>query len=777
MSRRSPFVYSLCASSVLLLALTANTAQAARHMDGLELGAGMGYSIMQTGQKNEQHNRKDFYKNYNNMQWGLHAGYWWSLASNWQWGMQLGYQNLGGSYHRNNADLRPVHVAQVADYLLGLRYYVAPNIALQGKLGVAHQWLKLARNDEVSRQFAFNPEWQIGVLYKINSKVTTELMVERITGSAIGDKDARNPASMAILAGLNWRIWTQDHHKWHQCQHLTGLELGGSMGYSIMQTGQKNAQDTTTYVLRDYNNFAWGLHAGYWWPLTSHWQWGMQLGYQHLGDSYHLHTSTTTTTFRPVHAAQVADYLLGLRYYAAPNIALQGKLGVAHQWLRLGNNNDQSKVFALNPEWQLGILYDINPKLSTELTIDRIAGTSVGRVDARNPASMAILAGLNWHLLAQKQHSWCQHPHWVGFELGMGVGYSIMQTVQINEQDSSDHTVKDYNSLQWGLHAGYWWSLAQNWQWGMQLGYQHLGDAYHSDGADARPVHAAQVANYLLGLRYYVAPNIALHGQLGVAHQWLKLGLSNIQSKYFAFNLEWQLGVLYDINPKLSAELTIDRIIGSAVGHWDARNPGSMAILAGLNWRVLTHKQRAWHRHKHKAGLELGAGMGYSIMQTGQKNSQEHPHIILKDYANLQWGVNLGYWWSLANNWQWGMQLGYQHLGDSYAEKSNLRRPVRAAQVADYLLGLRYYAAPNIALQGKLGVAHQWLNLGLTNGTESKVFAFNPEWQLGILYVINSKLSAEFVTTRIAGSGLGLNDARNPVSTAIMFGLNWRVLS
>ncbi len=787
MSRRSPFVYSLCASSVLLLALTANTAQAARHMDGLELGAGMGYNIMQTGQLHEQQHPDYVLKDYNNLQWGLHAGYWWPLASNWQWGIQLGYQHLGDSYHFDSAYTRPVHAVQVADYLLGLRYYAAPNIALQGKLGVAHQWLKLGFAHLQSKQFAFNPEWQLGVLYDINSKLSAELMIDRIAGSAVGDIDARNPASMAILAGLNWRLLAQKQHTWHQRKHLAGLELGAGMGYNIMQTGQLHEQRYPDYVLKDYNNLQWGLHAGYWWPLASNWQWGIQLGYQHLGDSYHFDSAYT----RPVHAVQVADYLLGLRYYAAPNIALQGKLGVAHQWLKLGLAHLQSKQFAFNPEWQLGVLYDINPKLSAELTIDRIIGSAVGHWDARNPASMAILAGLNWRLLAHKQHSWHQHPHLAGLELGAGMGYSIMQTGQVNAQSLPDYVLKDYNNLQWGVHAGYWWSLASNWQWGMQLGYQHLGDTNYTYESiirnntydKAAPVHAAQVADYLLGLRYYAAPNIALQGKLGVAHQWVKLGntfvgygpLNDHRSKVFAFNPEWQLGVLYDINSKLSAEFMIDRIAGSAVGENDARNPASMAILAGLNWGLTAQKQHTWHQHKHLAGLELGAGMGYSIMQTGQYNSQAGNLYVHKDYNNLQWGMHAGYWWSLANNWQWGMQLGYLHLGDSFAYIVN-SRTVNALQMADYLLGLRYYAAPNIALQGKLGVAHQWFKLARDN-VPSKYFAFNPEWQLGVLYDINSKLSAELMIDRIAGSAVGVADARNPASMGIMLGLNWRVLS
>ncbi len=80
--------------------------------------------------------------------------------------------------------------------------------------------------------------------------------------------------------------------------------------------------------------------------------------------------------------------------------SLQGKLGVAHQWLTLGRNSDQSKVFAFNPEWQLGVLYDINSKLSAELMIDRITGSAVGEKDARNPASMGIMLGLNWRVLS-----------------------------------------------------------------------------------------------------------------------------------------------------------------------------------------------------------------------------------------------------------------------------------------------------------------------------------------------------------------------------------------
>ena len=81
--------------------------------------------------------------------------------------------------------------------------------------------------------------------------------------------------------------------------------------------------------------------------------------------------------------------------------SLRGNLGVAHPWLKLGNNNDQSKVFAFNPEWQLGVLYDINTKLSAELMVNRIVGSvrpwSPG---TSNPASMGIMLGLNWRVLS-----------------------------------------------------------------------------------------------------------------------------------------------------------------------------------------------------------------------------------------------------------------------------------------------------------------------------------------------------------------------------------------
>ncbi len=773
MYRRHSTVALFATSASLVFGVYCSSAQAHRQGGECELGASIGYSIMETGQHGAQSNTTHFFKDNNNMQWAVHAAYWWQLEHHWQWGMQLSYQHLGNS-DAVDGNSRPVRASQVADYLLGLRYYTTPYVALQAKLGIAHQWLNLGRSANTSHRYAFNPEWQLGVLYDINQTISAELTINRIVGSAVGSKSTTNPASMAILAGLNWRLLTQQRHHWQQRQHGAGLELGAALGYGILDTGQDDRQLNNASDHKDYNNLQWAMHAAYWWPLTTHWQWGMHLGYQHLGNS----EATKNNTHRPVHAAQIADYLLGLRYYVAPRVALQAELGIAHQWLKLGQDANISYRFALNPEWQLGVLYDMNNRTSAELAINHIQGTAEGGAGTLNPASMALLVGLNWRLIDQKQVHWHTQPQPTGLEFGVDLGYNIIDTGQKSAQSKQQHTYKDQNNLQWGVHTAYWWAITTHWQWGVQLGYQHLGNT-HAENPNIKPVLAAQVANTLLALRYYATPRIALQAQLGIAHQWLKLGRGAERSYRFAFNPEWQLGVHYDINQAIGAEFLMDRVAGSAIGEKDARNPASAALLIGLNWRPVKEPWVNSHRHQRRYGasLEIGANLGYSIMDTGQHAEQETLTYRYKNYSNLQWGLHAAYWWPFSTNWQWGMQLGYQHLGNAYAADNNGNtRSVLAMQVANYLCGLRYYAAPRIALQTKLGIAHQWLKLQ-NNPDISHRFAFNPEWQLGVLYDINAQVGAELMVNRLAGSARGDKDTRNPASMGILFGLNWQLLS
>lgn len=589
-------------------------------------------------------------------------------------------------------------------------------------------------------------------------------------------------------------------------QHQGGWELGATLGYDRINTGQIGRAQTTsgTATYKNYGNAFWGMHTGYYWPISARLLLGIETGYQSFGHAKMRLLGSTNYKYK-TNSIEAWNAVLAARFYVLNHLALFGKLGGAYTWINLQIENDsgsynQKEVRRFfNPTWQLGVLVDLSKHISATLAFDQLLGSPGSNITAAyNPTVMGLLAGINWDMQAHSL-SPIVSGHLGGLELGASLGYDRIDTGQPGRAASAPgagYVYRHYGNMQLGAHAGYYWPILSRLLLGVEAGYQSFGGAElrYEGGSTAYYVRSVSAWDMLFAARFYVLDHLAVFGKLGSAFTWVDLktrndsGSINIKEMRRFFNPEWQLGVLIDLSRHITATLGIDRLVGTpsqpiegAVG---ANNPNVMGILAGVNWDM-NGVDISRFSPMHAGGWALGSAIGYDRVNTGQAGSAStsNNNIIYKNYGNAQWDVHIGYYWSILSRLLLGVETGYQAFGgaEERIESSNLSLKANSIEAVNMVLAARFYVLNHLAIFGKLGGAYTWVNAQSQNDSGSINFEevrkfFNPTWQLGILVNLSAHLGATLAIDRLVGSpGANTSAIFNPDVMGVLAGLNWDI--
>lgn len=548
---------------------------------GFEMGLGLGYNLINTGQPGNQFsdNRAvdpDFYRYYDaaNLQGGIHVSYYLPILNKLSLGLETGYQYLGGakqydSNHTGSSEDFNTNNIQAITTLFSMRYYLNSRIALFGKLGAAYEWFQLKhqvngavgpatastagfRSSET--RYFFNPEWQLGALINISQHTNATLAFDSIMGQP--GKDARpyvtNPAIMGVLAGLNWQ---QNSHDIVTANgpHPGGFEVAADMGYNRINTGQPGAQNSddsgtgSFYKYYNYSNVQVGGHIGYYKQLYSRLLLGIETGYRYIGGTKLKSTATAGNSENfNTNDGQLVDTLLGLRFYVLHHLAILGKLGGAYTWYSLTHTTNGAGPdtlsapglhtseyrSAFNPEWLLGLLVDFTKHLTASLAFDQVIGQpgKSSQFYVTNPTIMGVLGSINWDLKEQGNFVYTGHQRG-GFEVGVNLGYNKFNTGQPGNQYTTTgafgttQRYYDYENLQYGGHIGYIFPITSRLLLSLMTGYQSLGSskqsANNSAGKEHFNISSTNTINALLGLRFYLLNRLAIITRLGGAYEWI----------------------------------------------------------------------------------------------------------------------------------------------------------------------------------------------------------------------------------------------------------------
>ena len=631
------------------------------HPYGFEVGTTLGYNTIYTGQPTNigSHNARSGghfnYHNYGNLQGGGHLGYYFTVKHRLLLGIESGYQALGGAKLAITDNVGATETfntsnTQAFDALLGLRYYLLQRLALLAKLGVAYEQFTFSHqisggtgpvsggidgfhSSETRR--LFNPEWQIGVLIDLSQHLTASLAFNQLIGKpgSATNVSITNPDVMGFLAGVNWDFNNTILNS-TLSPHQGGWEIGASLGYNRIDTGQlgasasnHNGTDLLPVQYYDYANLQSGGHVGYYLPLSIRLLLGIETGYQHLGNAHHsvANNNSGTDYFNTLNT-QAIDLLAALRVYVVKHIALLAKLGGAYKWFDeahsvSGNGPDSNlnapyhnnKVrYVFNPEWQVGLLVDLSAHLNATLAYDQFIGAQRSSTPstATDPTVGGILGSLNWNFNNQGPLQ-VTRSHNGGFELGATLGYNRINTGQPDEHRAGNGNeiiilnYHDYDNAQSGAHLAYYLPITHRFLAGFETGYQYLGGAKltttNTNGSSAQhSISDIQAIDSLVGLRFYMTNRLALIGKLGAAFTWQFVNYSvgavnpvaanrtniNKTDEYFYIRPEWQIGLAIDLNKRFNATIAFDQIIGApninAATSASTTNPTIMGIIGGL---------------------------------------------------------------------------------------------------------------------------------------------------------------------------------------------------
>ena len=638
------------------------------HPSGFELGMDVGYNRINTGQANRSAtfnlaNGINFdYRDYENVQYGAHMGYYVPVLPQLLVGVETGYIHLGGAKEHltnnlNNSEDYSTNNIQAINMLVALRYYLLDRLALLGKIGGAYEWFKEAHtvngsgpasfstagftSSEIRR--LFNPEWQLGFLVDLNSHLNASLVFNQIAGKQQGSlfTGATNATAMGVLGSLNWDMHG-DVLPVNVGSHPGGWELGAMVGYNRIYTGQygfsssDNRNNTDNYLrYYDYGNFESGGHVAYNFAIKPRFLLGVEVGYKYLGGakfSDQRLQDTIGKEFYNTDHTQAIDLLATLRLYVLKHLAVIGKLGGAYEWFTVkhmveSGTGPRSTIPApyltyesrsvIDPEWQAGILVDLDEHVKATLAYQQILGQHGNETlpYVTNPSVGGVIAGVDWDMNdGEMMH--VSKPHASGVEWGMSTGYDLVNTGQAgNQADSASRNNNnaieyinyyDYGNVPVATHLGYNFAINNRFVVGFETGYQYLGGAkYRSISADGGSTHfttkSIQAIDTLASLRFYVSNNLAFMAKAGAAFKWYKVNQStgpivpnptvtangNYTANEFNIDPEWQLGLSYDVGQHVSFMSYVEQIIGhpgmTTTFPESVSNPTIMAFMGGIN--------------------------------------------------------------------------------------------------------------------------------------------------------------------------------------------------
>lgn len=578
-----------------------------------------------------------------------------------------------------------------------------------------------------------------------------------------------------------------------QSSHPGGWEVGATIGYNRMNTGQRRAAEGNGDRVWDEGNLQWSAHIGYYWPIYKRLLLGVETGYQSFGNA-------KGSIITPVSAQSEAKVdawsaMLAARFYLLNRLALFGKLGGAYTWVDIkttGAINTTEKRQFMNPEWQLGLLVDLSQHLSASIALNQLVGLhGYDNLQPVNPTTMGVLAGLNWDL-SNRDIMPMTRSRLGGWEVGATVGYDRVDTGQLGRAAGDGRQYSNYGNAQWGIYGGYYWSVYKRLLLGIETGCQSFGGAQYQDFAALDPTNSVfktrsiQAWSTLLAARFYLLNNFAVFGKLGEAYTWVNLkttgDINTSETRQF-FNPEWQVGMLMGLSQHLTAMLGFNRLVGSASNATVvAQNPNVMGVFAGLNWDVTANDVLPIIQTSHPGGWELGATVGYNRVDTGQRGRARSTADRYYDYGNAQWGVHGAYYWQVLKRLLLGVETGYESYGGANAVIGSA-----TSQNGDYsskaygwntMLAARFYVLNHLALFGKFGGAYTWMDVKRTNSgsdnTSGTMYHFSPTWALGLLMDIGRHVTATLGFHRLSGApGTDLYPPDAPNVSGVLVGLNW----
>lgn len=638
------------------------------HPSGFELGADIGYDRVYTGQANNANsinlaNGINFnYRNYSHAQYGAHVGYYVPVLPQLLVGLETGYIHLGGAKEHTTNNLNnfqdfSTNNIQAINMLVALRYYLIDRLAVLGKIGGAYEWFKETNTvngtgpgsfstggftaSEIRR--FFNPEWQLGFLVDLNSHLNASLVFNQIASKAQGAvfDAATNATVMGILGSLNW-----DMHGYvlppNVGTHPGGWEVGGTVGYNRMYTGQlgfSSSDDRTNSDnyrrYSDYSNLEGGGHLAYNFAVEPRLLLGIESGYKFLGGAKfsedRLQDDFGKEFYNTTHT-QAVDLLATLRLYVLKHLAVIGKVGGAYEWFTVTHTIESgtgpySRItshpfitketrYLINPEWQAGVLVDLDSHVRASLAYQQIIGQrgNEGVPFVTNPTIGGIIGGVDWDMNgAEAMH--VTKTHSSGIEWGVSTGYDRVNTGSAGNQsdavlNNNNNAIQyisyyDYGNVPAATQLGYNFAIDNRFLVGFETGYQYLGSAkYRNLSADGGTLHittdSIQAIDALASLRFYISNNLAFVAKAGAALKWYKNKLTvgaispvspfsantNHTASEFNVDPEWRLGVLYDLNQHMSVTSYVEQIVGhpGLTSSFDesTANPTIMAFMGGI---------------------------------------------------------------------------------------------------------------------------------------------------------------------------------------------------
>jgi len=181
--------------------------------------------------------------------------------------------------------------------------------------------------------------------------------------------------------------------------------IGGDVGYGYLSTTEPfllpvaaavtNVIPDTLVQRRRLGNVVGGGYVGYEFPVLERLFMGMEVGYKYAGQSKYF-SRTSTNIFEDVTLVaarkhvkvtqQAVDFLLTSKVHLSPHVHLFGKAGAAYvrsqtkERSRVEIANDfaaldiSPAMWRIRPEFDLGVGYGFNDKLSVNLTYTFIGG-------------------------------------------------------------------------------------------------------------------------------------------------------------------------------------------------------------------------------------------------------------------------------------------------------------------------------------------------------------------------------------------------------------------
>ena len=518
-----------------------------------------------------------------NLHWvaGAHVARDYDISSKWSSGFEMGYRYLGSATrkHRLAADAHGRSSERGVNGLLGLHYYLTPQLQFFAKAGAMLAWLRDKVNADAGQQIVrstrdlrwhMNPEWQLGLAYRL-AHWSFSLAYDKVMSENVSTTDQMSstikslytdPDISTLLLGVDYHWNGVAMPRWNPVGNVAGWHLGLTAGVGIVEphgpmgTIVEPTSGVAPNIVVRYQQqslrFAGGMHFGHDWQFKKHSLLGFETGYRYLGGVHRSYTDSNNAVAHGSSRLQGVNGLLVGRFFVMPHINFFGKVGGVLEWMHRKINADSGMTFAvtsrgvrwhINPEWQLGLAYRL-ANWSLSIAYDRIMGEGVRAGDPigarptnfhngntyEDPSISTVLLGADYWMTGAPMAHWPDGLHRDGWHVGLQAGASVLETHNQSDIGSlvptvSAGTMSEKNAhAVGGIHLARDYAVRPRWLLGWEAGYRYLGRSLHAKYATSADVHnrnSVQGVNGLLALRYYLTPHATVFAKAGAMLEWL----------------------------------------------------------------------------------------------------------------------------------------------------------------------------------------------------------------------------------------------------------------